>query len=120
LEVNFQFIGESNTMELKAITIIQKEYTEYDDFFLSCEAFIGPENETYVYRVYDFNVISIKRLYNQFSDYGIMLNIGWMIMKFYDEDEIKQKVTELVRKFSSENDDEFYLKLSRYLRLQEE
>lgn len=107
-------------MELKAITIIQKEYTEYDDFFLSCEAFIGPENETYVYRVYDFNVISIKRLYNQFSDYGIMLNIGWMIMKFYDEDEIKQKVTELVRKFSSENDDEFYLKLSCYLRLQEE
>ena len=41
-------------------------------------------------------------------------------MKFYDEDEIKQKVTELVRKFNSENVDEFYLKLSRYLRLQEE
>lgn len=41
-------------------------------------------------------------------------------MKFYDEDEIKQKVTELVRKFNSKNDDEFYLKLSRYPRLQEE
>lgn len=33
-------------MELKAINIKQKEYAGYDDFFLSCEAFIGPENET--------------------------------------------------------------------------
>lgn len=26
------------------------------EFFLSCEVFIGPENESYVYEVYDFNV----------------------------------------------------------------
>lgn len=102
------------------MTVIQKEYTEYDDFFLSCEVFIGPENEPYVYKVYDFNVISIKRLYNHFSDYGVMLNKGWMIMKFYDEDEVKQKVIELIRKCNSESDDKFYLELSRYLRLQEE
>ncbi len=106
-------------MELKAITIIQKEYTECDDFFLSCEALVGPESEPYVYKAYDFNVISIKRLYNQFSDCGVMLNRGWMIMKFYDEDKVKQKVTALVKKINSENDEEFYLKLSCYLRLQE-
>lgn len=109
-------------MELKAINITQKEYNEYDDFFLSCEAFVGPENEAYVYRVYDFNVISVKKLYNQFLDldYGIMLNRGWMIMKFYDEEEIKQKVSSLIKESSSSNDEEAYLKLSCYLRLQEE
>lgn len=106
-------------MELKAVTIGQREYMGYDDFFLSCEALIGPENEPYVYRVYDFNVISIKRLYEQFPDQGIMLNRGWMIMKFYDEDEIKKKVDELVKKYGSGEDEGAYLELGRYLRLQE-
>lgn len=77
----------------------------------------------YVYKVYDFNVISIKRLYDQFPDYGIMLNPGWMIMKFYDEDEIRQKVTSLVKQCNpenAENDEGFYSGLSRYLRPLEE
>lgn len=37
-------------MEVKVINIKQKEYAGYDDFFLSCEALIGLENETYVYK----------------------------------------------------------------------
>ena len=107
-------------MELKVLNIIQNEYKECDDFFLSCEAFIGPENEGYVYRVYDFNVISIKRLYNQFLDNGIMLNRGWMIMKFYSEEEIKQKIDSIIKKCISDNDEETYLEIGQYLRLQEE
>lgn len=106
-------------MELKAINITQSEYTEYDDFFLSCEAFIGPENESYVYEIYDFNVISIKRLYNQFPDNGIMLNKGWMIMKFYDEEKIQQEVNSIIKKCISGNDEETYIKISLYLRKQE-
>ncbi len=107
-------------MKLKAINIIQNEYKGYDDFFLSCEAFIGPENEDYVYKVYDFNVISIKRLYDHFLDDGIMLNRGWMIMKFYNEKEVKQKVSSIIENCISDNDEETYLEISHYLRLQEE
>lgn len=109
-------------MELKAINIIQNEYEDYDDFFLSCEAFIGPYNEDYVYKVYEFNVISIKRLYNQFLDVnnGVMLNRGWMIMKFYSEKEIKQKINSIIKNCISYNDEETYLKISHYLRLKDE
>lgn len=32
-------------MEVKALNILQKDIVEYDDFFLSCEAFIGPKGE---------------------------------------------------------------------------
>ena len=68
-------------MELKAINITQKEFDSDDDFFFSCEAFIGSETMPYVYEVYDFNVISIKRLFRTFPDHGIMLNKGWLIAK---------------------------------------
>lgn len=106
-------------MELKSINIIQNEGNGYDDFFLSCEAFIGPENQYYVYKVYGFNVISIKRLYNQFLDVdnGIMLNRGWLIMKFYNEKEINQKINSIIKNCISDNDEHTYQKISQYLRL---
>ena len=56
-------------MELKAINITQKEFDSDDDFFFSCEAFIGSETMPYVYEVYDFNVISIKRLFRTFPEH---------------------------------------------------
>ena len=109
-------------MELKVINIIQNEGNGYHDFFLSCEVFIGPENQDYVYKVYDFNVISIKRLYNQFLDVdsGVMLNRGWFIMKFYNEKEINQKINSIIKNCISDNDERTYQKISQYLRLQYE
>lgn len=107
-------------MELKALNILQKDYIGYDDFFLSCEAFIGPKNEAHIYEVYSFNVISIKRLYNSFQDkeYGIMLNRGWMIMKYYDEAEIKTELEAIIKKCQNKEDDVFYANLGTYLRIQ--
>ena len=32
-------------MEIKAINIKQKDYIDEEDFFLSCEVFIGPQKE---------------------------------------------------------------------------
>lgn len=106
-------------MELKAINIKQKDYNGEDDFFLSCEVFIGSEKNSYVYEVYDFNVISIKRLYKDFKDDGIMLNRGWMIAKHYDEDIVKEKISSIIKKCDSGNDEETYLKLDFYFRRQE-
>lgn len=106
-------------MEIKAINIKQKDYNNEEDFFLSCEVFIGPENESWVYEVYDFNVISIKRLYESFQDNGIMLNKGWMIAKYYDEHEIREKINNVIKKCVSENDKDTYLKISSYFRMQE-
>ena len=50
-------------MEVKAINYLDKEF-DYDDFIISGEIYIGPENEDYVYDVFEFNVISIKLLYS--------------------------------------------------------
>ena len=107
-------------MELKAINITQKEFDSDDDFFFSCEAFIGSETMPYVYEVYDFNVISIKRLYESFEDTGIMMNKGWMITKYYDEDEIKRKINSIIKSCLSDNEEETYLKIGSYLRKQDE
>lgn len=46
-------------MELKAINILQKDYKSDEDFFLSAQAFIGPEQKPYEYEVYRFHVISL-------------------------------------------------------------
>ena len=65
-------------MILKAFNIPQKDYKDEEDFFLNCEAFIGPEDESYVYEVYSIYVISLNRLCESFADNGIMLNKGWI------------------------------------------
>jgi len=106
-------------MEIKAINIKQKDYIDEEDFFLSCEVFIGPQKENYVYEVYDFNVISIKRLYEGFQDNGIMLNKGWMITKYYDESEVRQKINDIIKNCISDTDENTYLNISSYFRMQE-
>lgn len=106
-------------MEIKAISIKQNDYIDKEDFFLSCEVFIGPQNEVYVYEVYDFNIISIKRLYKEFPDSGVMLNKGWMIVKYYDESEVRSKINSIIRSCIAENDESTYSKIGSYLRIQE-
>lgn len=106
-------------MEIKALNILQKDYKNEEDFFLSCEVFIGAENESYVYEVYDFNIISIKRLYDDFRDNGIMLNKGWMITKYYDEREVRTKISSIIKMCISDSDEDTYLKIGSYFRKQE-
>ena len=105
-------------MELKAINITQKAFDSDDDFFFSCEAFIGPETMPYVYEVYDFNVISIKRLSRTFPDHGIMLNKGWLIVKNYNEQEIKDKIISIIGKCTGKSDEDTYKNLCSYFRIQ--
>ena len=73
-------------MEVKTINYLKKEIDD-DDFVVSGEIYIGPENE-----VFEFNVISIKRLYSSFEENAIMLSRGWMISKIYDESLIEKKL----------------------------
>lgn len=105
-------------MEIKAINVKQRDYTDEEDFFLSCEVFIGPEKEDYVYEVYDFNVISVKRLYEGFQDNGIMLNKGWMIAKYYDENEVQRKINTVIKNCISDTDENTYLNIGSYFRIQ--
>lgn len=106
-------------MEIKAINILQKEYDDDEDFFLSCEVFIGPENKSYEYEVYSFYVISLKRLYETFQDDGIMLNKGWMIARYYDENEIKEMIKSIIKKCISDSDEKTYLNIGSYFRMQD-
>ena len=106
-------------MILKAFNIPQKDYKDEEDFFLNCEAFIGPEDESYVYEVYSIYVISLKRLCESFTDNGIMLNKGWIIQKKYNEYELKEKINSIIKLCDSDNDDETYLKLNSYFIMQD-
>ena len=106
-------------MEIKAINVVQKEYLDDENFFLSCEVFIGPPDNAYVYEVYDFNVISVKKLYYELQNPQIMLNRGWMIAKFYDEVEVRRKIESIINMCNSDNEEETYKKIDLYLRRQE-
>ena len=106
-------------MILKAFNIPQKDYKDEEDFFLSCEAFIGPEDESYVYEVYSIYVISLNRLCESFADNGIMLNKGWIIQKKYNEYELEEKINSIIKLCDSDNDDETYLKLNSYFIMQD-
>lgn len=102
-------------MELKTINILQKDYKSDEDFFLSVQAFIGPEQKPYEYEVYRFHVISLKRLCEEFMEEGVMLNRGWMITKYYSETMIEEKIKELIQICASQNDDDTFLQLNSYL-----
>ena len=111
--------GSKSKMILKAFNIPQKDYKDEEDFFLNCEAFIGPEDESYVYEVYSIYVISLNRLCESFADNGIMLNKGWIIQKKYNEYELKEKINSIINLCDSDNDDETYLKLNSYFIMQD-
>ena len=72
----------------------------------------------YVYEVYDFNLISIKRLFRTFPDHGIMLNKGWLIAKNYNEQEIKDKIISIIGKCTGKSDEDTYKNLCSYFRIQ--
>ncbi len=103
-------------MEVKAINYLYKELIDDEDFVVSGEIYIGPENETYVYEVFEFNVISIKRLYSNFEDNAVMLNRGWMISKKFDESLIEAKIKSIVSGSKHIDDEDNYIELSSYFR----
>lgn len=50
---------------------------------------------------------------------GVMLNRGWMITKYYSETMIEEKIKELIQICASQNDDDTFLKLNSYLRMED-
>ena len=108
-------------MVIKALNSLQEEFGEdIDDFFFSYQVFIGPEEIDGAYEVFDFNLISIKRLAKDFPDYGIMLNRGWMITKNFDEEEVKSEIKTLIKKCSNKDDEIIYNNIAMFLRREEE
>ena len=106
-------------MELKAFNIIQKEYKDDENFFLTCEAFIGPEGIEYVYEVYSIYVISLKRLNASLIDEEIMLNKGWMIQKKYDESKVKEKIKSIINICTEKDEQKTYSNLAAYFFMQD-
>ena len=106
-------------MILKNFDISCIDYKDAEDFFINCEAYIGPENNPYVYEVYSIYVISLKRLCESFADNGVMLNKGWIIEKKYNEYELKEKINSIIKLCASDDDEEAYLKLESYFIMQD-
>ena len=75
--------------------------------------------KNFVYDVFEFNVISIKRLYTNFeNEMGnpIMLSRGWIIVKEFDEDLIAKEIESIVSKCRHLDDEDNYIELSSYFR----
>jgi hypothetical protein len=107
-------------MIIKALNSLQEEFgDDIDDFFFSYQVFIGPEEVDGAYEVYDFNLISIKRLARDFSDFGIMLNRGWMISKYFDEEQIKREIEYIIKKSINKDDEISYNNIAMFLRREE-
>ncbi|MBR1737402.1 MAG: hypothetical protein IJ736_10375 [Firmicutes bacterium] len=102
-------------MQIKAIHIIQKDYADEEDFFMECEVFIGPEDEEYAYEAYDYKVISLKRLTERFNDDDVMLNRGWMIVKYYEESEIRNKINGIIRRCTVKDEEDTYRNIGSFL-----
>lgn len=86
-------------MIVKAINYLGKKIEDDEDFLLTADVFIGPEEEIYYYEVYRVYIISIKRLCRDFRDDDsdeVMLNRGWMITKYLNEKAIKAKLESIV------------------------
>lgn len=82
--------------------------------------FIGPEEIEGAYEVYDFNLISIKRLARDFSDFGIILNRGWMISKYFNEEQIKWEIEYIIKKSIDKSDEIAYKNIAMFLRREEQ
>lgn len=108
-------------MIIKALNSLQEEFgKDIDDFFFSYQVFIGPEEIDGAYEVYDFNLISIKRLAKNFSEFGIMLNHGWMISKCFDEEQVINEINSIIKKCFNKNDEITYNNIAMFLRREEE
>lgn len=112
-------------MEVKLIYYTQKEIIDDEDFFFSGEISIGPENVAGAYEVYDFNIISIKRLYNDYQEcepvgIGFMLNRGWVISKYFNESVIEAEINAIIHRCESDDEEETYRKIDCYFRRREE
>ncbi|GLB24065.1 hypothetical protein LXJ15735_03060 [Lacrimispora xylanolytica] len=108
-------------MIIKALNSLQEEFgDDIDDFFFSYQVFIGPEEVDGACEVYDFNLISIKRLARDFSDFGIMLNRGWMISKYFDEEQIKREIEYIIKKSINKDNEISYNNIAMFLRREEQ
>lgn len=105
-------------MEIKAINYYKKEYADEEDFLVYGEVFIGPNDTASVYEVFNFYVISIKRLYDGFQNNdsdGVMLNRGWMIIKYYNSKLIEKEILSIINKCRKQSDEETYREIGAYL-----
>lgn len=48
-----------------------------------------------------------------------MLNKGWMITKYYDENEVREKISSIIKNCTSDSDEDTYLNIGSYFRIQE-
>ena len=66
-------------MELIEINILKKDYISEKDFCLSCEAFIGAEDNPFAYEVYSFYVLGEERVEQANMEASFELEKGWFV-----------------------------------------
>lgn len=88
---------------------------EYDDFWISIEVAVGPENQKGE-EFFTFSVTSPKRLECLLQRNSVELGRGLIIMRDYNYEIVKTKIIELISSLEGENWGELSMKIAKYAR----
>jgi len=88
---------------------------DYDDFSISVEADIGPENEMGA-ETFTFHVTSPKRLSHMGMAGEIQLGRGLLIMNEYNYEHVKQRIATLLKGCTRDTWSEVSMTIAKYAR----
>lgn len=101
---------------IKSIIVSYENWgEEYDDFLITVEADIGPENEMGA-ETFTFNVISPKRLSHMGMEGEIQLGRGLLIMNDYNYEQVKQRIATLLKGCARDTWREVSMMVAKYAR----
>jgi hypothetical protein len=101
---------------IKSIIVSYENWgEEYDDFWITVDADIGPENGMGA-ETYTFHVTSPKRLGHMVETGEIQLGRGLLIMNEYNYEQVKQRIATLLKGCKRETWKEVSMTVAKYAR----
>lgn len=93
---------------------------EVDDFYISYEVGIGPEEIKGAFEAFYLDIISPKRLGKVLENERIIVPKGYMITSDFNVKEIENEINKIIKKCESEDIERTYYNISKFLRWEED
>lgn len=89
---------------------------EADDFFISYQIDIGPEEIEHESYLYTIDIISPYRLEKNISDGTVEIGRGYFIMNDFNSKIVQEKILRLINICDNSDYQKSYVQLSKYMR----
>lgn len=104
-------------MQLQALTKVFENWgAEIDDFLISYQLDVGPDEVDHASDLFTFDVVSPKRLNKILITSEVEIGRGYLIMNDFDENKVMTTVKRLIRSSYSSDFELSLVSLSRYFR----